>query len=121
MIIVIQKNKVFTMFSLEFDINLSTDGLSISEFEKRVKKIYNEKLRENNLNVSVRTEISGNDVIVYIQKSNDILKKIPYRIVNGKLVVPKEYSQYLSKDKTRLELKDTVYQKIIQEIDKELF
>jgi len=111
------------MFSLNFDIGLGLFDKNLNQkFAENIAEQYRQKLREENLDSNIRYEIDGDNVNIFIEERTGETKKIPYKIVNGRIVVPKEYQKYLSKDGKSLNMKnDTTFNKITESIDLNIF
>jgi len=111
------------MFSLNFDIGLGLFDKNLNQkFAENIAEQYRQKLREENLDSNIRYEIDGDVVNIFIEETTGETKKIPYKIVNGRIVVPKEYQKYLSKDGKSLNMKnDTTFNKITESIDLNIF
>lgn len=83
--------------------------------EKIVNKIQ-EELNRNGIKGKVYY-IVNNGIEVHITKEDESKKKIPFKIVNGRLVVPDEYKKYLSNDGKSLNFNDdSVIKKILNNI-----
>ena len=111
------------MFSLNFDIDLKLFDKNLNQkFAENIVEQYRQKLREENLDGNIRYELDGNIVNIFIEERTGKTKKIPYKIVNGRIIVPKEYQKYLSKDGKSLDIKeDSKFNKITESIDLNIF
>ena len=111
------------MFSLNFDIDLKLFDKNLNQkFAENIVEQYRQKLREENLDGNIRYELDGNIVNIFIEERTGKSKKIPYKIVNGRIVVPKEYQKYLSKDGKSLDIKeDSKFNKITNSINLNIF
>lgn len=107
-----------------WDVNIETDfkGLEINNPTEKFANIVTEQFR-NKLGVIVTHEIVDNTVNIFIETKGEKKRNIPYKIVNGKIIVPKEFQKYLSDDGRSLTNinEETDYNKTINEIDLNIF
>jgi len=106
-----------------WEVNIETNlhGLQINNPQEKFAKHITEQFR-NKLGVAVTYEILGDAITIYLEKKNEEKRKIPYKIVNGQIVVPEEFQKYLSKDRKSLNINEASdYNTTINNIDLNIF
>lgn len=79
------------------NIENNFEGLNIKNPTEKFAKLITDQFRTK-LGVAVTYEVIGNDIKIFLEKKDEKKRNIPYKIINGRIVVPSEFQKYLSSD-----------------------
>lgn len=105
------------MWSIDINIDLNIETNFQNKFAINVSKQF-----EDLLGINVSYDIIGDEVIFFLEKKDEEKRKIPYKIVNGRIVVPKEFQKFLSSDGKSLRINQASdFNEAINKIDLNIF
>jgi hypothetical protein len=85
------------MSLVEIKIDNNFEGLDIKNPTDKFAKLITDQFRTK-LGIAVTYEIMGDIVNIFLEKKDEKKRNIPYKIINGRIIVPSEFQKYLSKD-----------------------
>jgi hypothetical protein len=91
--------------------------LLLNQAEKIVEQIKQE-FKHQGIKSEVTYTVQDDGIELHFTVNNEPIKKIPIKVVNGRLIVPDEYKQFLSEDGKSLDMKQNgKIEKILNNID----
>ena len=108
---------------IKLDYKSDNDIESVyKDFAKNLEEKYNQTLSNSGVKGRIECESNGTEITISIvDLNNEVKRKIPYKVVNGKIIVPKEFQKYVSSDGKQLNMKeDNDIANIIERINNNL-